>query len=424
MASPYNGNMFRWDQHASGAAELLLPSVKEYDNVAQGHFVAAPSSYRPPIYNPSPPSPPSPPPPSPPLSPLPQNQTISSYLTLSTALPISTLSTLSTAPTAAPLRMNGVDGSGGGSGGEGKGWAGTDVGWVLDQVCNIWSLIKTQHGKVQHGSLNEALTLPLFQNDLSAIHATLLQTASQLNLSSQLQPRVDHGGYIPLSEITMDDFWELNHAQRLVFMKVCPKADCADPTCVRIHGEWDPNQANEFELAAKMGDGGKGGLACRDQLLDLACYRENCGYRHFARLRDPITHPQILALLYSYWNRPGRTRPVQPTGGRVMAAKKNRWPNSYAPRSSHTTSTEAATGGTNSRVRRIKLDYTDNLSPSTPSSSSPFLPFTMRHNSTTYASAATSTASTASVSSMPSANTSKTFGGKPYHWKNGMRTKF
>lgn len=227
-----------------------------------------------------------------------------------------------------------------------NGWTGTDLEWMMDQICEIWSQIK-ERGIESMGDHHS------FQNDLAAVYGTLLNATLNLDFTKKPAAKVvpaikrvadkqqenleppaalqapgaaaQAAPFIDLSQVAMDDFWALDHAKRLVYMKVCNNGDCSEPSCVRIHGDWDPKQHAEFQAAAyNQGDTLKGHLACRDQLLDSvgvkdenggyrlltsACARENCGYRHFVRLRNPLTCSQITALLYSYWTRVGRSRP-------------------------------------------------------------------------------------------------------------------
>jgi hypothetical protein len=229
---------------------------------------------------------------------------------------------------------------------------------------------------------------------LEWVRAQLSQIAQSLDLFALDQQLA--AGYVPLSEITQDDFWRMPHEKRLVFMKICPlQKDCNELGCVRLHGSWDRDQDLEFRLAAECGDDNKGYMGCRDQLLDGGCYRRECGYRHFAALRsgeldlrEPLTHLQRLTLLYSYWNRVSRVRPtaefpdfpsrVRPNKGQTS---QHAWPASYlpsrpsSPSSNHGLghNSQALTARTvlerpsqNIHINRIKTEYNFDARPGAP----------------------------------------------------------
>lgn len=192
---------------------------------------------------------------------------------------------------------------------EGVGWMGHDMEWMLDEICQIWYSLRLTHLKLR--------SIPELQNDLASVHGTLIDLASDLasdlandvKTPTRIITKDKDNNFVKLSKITLDEFWLLDPSKQLVFIKVCPNGEsCNDSTCVRIHGQWDVKQNEDFVTAAtRFGETNKGHMACRDQLLNSVCARKNCGYRHFVKVPS-ITGLQRVALLHSYWTRPGKVR--------------------------------------------------------------------------------------------------------------------
>ncbi len=107
-----------------------------------------------------------------------------------------------------------------------------------------------------------------------------------------------------LYSLSPNEVYRLAERDRSWMTKVCPyQANCKLPYCVRIHGEFEPNQQKIYDAAfAKHGtDGGWGYVACRDYLLSGKCTRGlKCTFRHFLSW-SPLSDNQIVAILASFF---------------------------------------------------------------------------------------------------------------------------
>jgi hypothetical protein len=107
-----------------------------------------------------------------------------------------------------------------------------------------------------------------------------------------------------LHSLAPNEVYRLAERDRQWLTKICPyQMSCKLPYCVRIHGEFEPNQQRIYEAAfAKHGtDGGWGYVACRDYLLSGKCTRGlKCTFRHFLKW-IPLNDNQVVAILASFF---------------------------------------------------------------------------------------------------------------------------